>query len=126
CQPEFGLGAGLDDDGEIAFFFSSRRRHTRLQGDWSSDVCSSDLFSPASENPNRSYNSRAASFDRRTSSVARRVPSLCPSSSTREIGRASCRERVQTTLGPGPTKQRTRTQARPSTSTTPSRPPNRQ
>src|SRR5205807_3416356 len=24
--------------------FSSRRRHTRLQGDWSSDVCSSDLF----------------------------------------------------------------------------------
>src|SRR5256885_4088258 len=25
-----------------AFFFSSRRRHTRLQGDWSSDVCSSD------------------------------------------------------------------------------------
>src|ERR1039457_179977 len=27
------------------FFFSSRRRHTRLQGDWSSDVCSSDLLS---------------------------------------------------------------------------------
>src|SRR3989454_934076 len=27
----------------LAFFFSSRRRHTRLQGDWSSDVCSSDL-----------------------------------------------------------------------------------
>ena len=27
------------------FFFSSRRRHTRLQGDWSSDVCSSDLTS---------------------------------------------------------------------------------
>src|SRR5256885_9778617 len=25
------------------FFFPSRRRHTRLQGDWSSDVCSSDL-----------------------------------------------------------------------------------
>src|SRR2546426_10055295 len=28
------------------FFFSSRRRHTRLQGDWSSDVCSSDLADP--------------------------------------------------------------------------------
>src|SRR2546426_9838215 len=27
----------------LVFFFSSRRRHTRLQGDWSSDVCSSDL-----------------------------------------------------------------------------------
>src|SRR5215467_15088788 len=27
----------------VFFVFSSRRRHTRLQGDWSSDVCSSDL-----------------------------------------------------------------------------------
>src|SRR5256885_10048874 len=26
-----------------SFCFSSRGRHTRLQGDWSSDVCSSDL-----------------------------------------------------------------------------------
>src|SRR5437867_10611475 len=26
------------------FFFSSRRRHTRSYGDWSSDVCSSDLY----------------------------------------------------------------------------------
>src|SRR5207248_4948075 len=27
----------------VCFFFSSRRRHTRSYGDWSSDVCSSDL-----------------------------------------------------------------------------------
>src|SRR6266487_1099496 len=27
----------------MVFFFSSRRRHTRWTGDWSSDVCSSDL-----------------------------------------------------------------------------------
>src|SRR5690606_1773378 len=27
------------------FFFSSRRRHTRFSRDWSSDVCSSDLWS---------------------------------------------------------------------------------
>src|SRR5688500_20129622 len=27
----------------MQFFFSRGRRHTRLQGDWSSDVCSSDL-----------------------------------------------------------------------------------
>ena len=27
----------------ILFFFSSRRRHTRSDRDWSSDVCSSDL-----------------------------------------------------------------------------------
>src|SRR5256885_9189336 len=33
-----GIGGGN------MFFFSSRRRHTRLQGDWSSDVCSSDLW----------------------------------------------------------------------------------
>src|SRR5256886_8564743 len=33
-------------DGEafgVVFFFSSRRRHTRFDCDWSSDVCSSDL-----------------------------------------------------------------------------------
>src|SRR5690606_40485496 len=29
-------------------FFSSRRRHTRFSRDWSSDVCSSDLFGHAS------------------------------------------------------------------------------
>src|SRR2546430_4258352 len=28
------------------FFFSSRRRHTRFDCDWSSDVCSSDLVAP--------------------------------------------------------------------------------
>src|SRR5690348_17824282 len=28
----------------LCFFFSSRRRHTRWTGDWSSDVCSSDLI----------------------------------------------------------------------------------
>src|SRR5258706_2771186 len=32
------------DSACIFFFFSSRRRHTRLVSDWSSDVCSSDLY----------------------------------------------------------------------------------
>jgi len=37
------------------FFFSSRRRHTRYIGDWSSDVCSSDLNDePPSTNPSSS------------------------------------------------------------------------
>src|SRR5207249_8648285 len=31
-------------DGLDCFFFSSRRRHTRSKRDWSSDVCSSDLY----------------------------------------------------------------------------------
>src|SRR5688572_5744689 len=30
----------------VGFFFSSRRRHTRFDCDWSSDVCSSDLVIP--------------------------------------------------------------------------------
>src|SRR5258706_11839648 len=34
---------GLLRSGVLFFFFSSRRRHTRLVSDWSSDVCSSDL-----------------------------------------------------------------------------------
>src|SRR5205085_8221154 len=29
---------------QAPFFFSSRRRHTRFDCDWSSDVCSSDLW----------------------------------------------------------------------------------
>src|ERR1022692_2880375 len=37
----------------LLFFFSSRRRHTRLQGDWSSDVCSSDLLPAARSHARR-------------------------------------------------------------------------
>src|SRR2546421_8462144 len=33
------------------FFFSSRRRHTRSDRDWSSDVCSSDLLGPFLNQP---------------------------------------------------------------------------
>src|SRR5262249_59128648 len=33
----------------LFFFFSSRRRHTRLVSDWSSDVCSSDLREPSAQ-----------------------------------------------------------------------------
>src|SRR2546429_4860493 len=39
CATQYG------DRGEVcSFFFSSRRRHTRCSRDWSSDVCSSDLY----------------------------------------------------------------------------------
>src|SRR2546430_3422524 len=34
----------------FCFFFSSRRRHTRFDCDWSSDVCSSDLATGAWSN----------------------------------------------------------------------------
>src|SRR2546430_6940878 len=39
--------------GPIVFFFSSRRRHTRFDCDWSSDVCSSDLFASSEQLPTR-------------------------------------------------------------------------
>src|SRR5690348_10595704 len=37
------------------FFFSSRRRHTRWTGDWSSDVCSSDLIVDGTLVPTRDH-----------------------------------------------------------------------
>src|SRR5256886_16934709 len=36
----------------MLFFFSSRRRHTRFDCDWSSDVCSSDLYLPVNKRRN--------------------------------------------------------------------------
>src|SRR2546430_16262272 len=39
--------------GHLLFFFSSRRRHTRFDCDWSSDVCSSDLPGGAAEDGGR-------------------------------------------------------------------------
>src|SRR5256886_2380634 len=43
----------------FVFFFSSRRRHTRFDCDWSSDVCSSDL-KPTGVNPQLVWNVRRA------------------------------------------------------------------
>src|SRR5689334_16345956 len=40
------------------FFFSSRRRHTIWNCDWSSDVCSSDLHGPADEQRRRGRRER--------------------------------------------------------------------
>src|SRR2546430_8036569 len=87
------------------FFFSSRRRHTRFDCDWSSDVCSSDL---ALDVPERTTSlmpsSRATSQSTSTGappippplngSGARRVHRTTPSARGSQIGRASCRERV--------------------------------
>src|SRR5690606_41162775 len=51
----------VDLYGCVAFFFSSRRRHTRFSRDWSSDVCSSDLFSDSGlGNSTYSYTARVA------------------------------------------------------------------
>src|SRR6266567_6424534 len=54
----------------LFFFFSSRRRHTRFDCDWSSDVCSSDLWDKELSTGGwlclgwpRGYGGRAASVD---------------------------------------------------------------
>src|ERR1035438_7094721 len=45
CGVQHGSAAGAEGGRRDAgFFFSSRRRHTRCLSDWSSDVCSSDLY----------------------------------------------------------------------------------
>src|SRR5256885_15824823 len=73
------------------FFFSSRRRHTRLQGDWSSDVCSSDLSAHV-------FLAHDVVLGRRGAvkvlhpALAGDLPFL---RRFREIGRASCRGRVE-------------------------------
>src|SRR5438093_3831709 len=50
----------------VGVFFSSRRRHTRLVSDWSSDVCSSDLEGPerAGGDPRRCVGVRLSRRDR--------------------------------------------------------------
>src|SRR5205807_6422804 len=90
----------------FCFFFSSRRRHTRLQGDWSSDVCSSDLFEvnyrlapqfthPAMvediETAIRWVKKHAMEYHLDPQRIALAGESA---GGHLEIGRASCRERV--------------------------------
>src|SRR5690606_40580226 len=90
-----------------AFFFSSRRRHTRFSRDWSSDVCSSDL--------ERREDKRKQKEERKSYALSD-VPSRSAFGTQRkegkpergrgygrgysrtfknQIGRASCRERVE-------------------------------
>src|SRR2546430_13248140 len=86
------------------FFFSSRRRHTRFDCDWSSDVCSSDLAGPP---PVRAPIRPAAAallkvHAGNVGQTVRRAIPPAPGFAARDsapalspkIGRASCRERV--------------------------------
>src|SRR5258706_5003705 len=50
---QFFSTEGLAAVSLVYFFFSSRRRHTRLVSDWSSDVCSSDLAVLPTDHPLR-------------------------------------------------------------------------
>src|SRR5206468_8576198 len=93
------------------FVFSSRRRHTRSDRDWSSDVCSSDLVVGAFQREvrrldgNQQMRGRHERVDRQQAKRRRTIDDdrlvamtdgleaiLQPK--MREIGRASCRESV--------------------------------
>src|SRR5436309_5266448 len=97
------------------FFFSSRRRHTRFSRDWSSDVCSSDLpcrlqrqdsggrlLLPAHhrQGPARLRRHRVPAAGDEASECACSYACACDrdhlrgQARRRQIGRASCRERV--------------------------------
>src|SRR5256885_3599491 len=67
CEIYFDQIAGA------VFFFSSRRRHTILQGDWSSDVCSSDLDHERPEDQ-RQHPQHIARRDRDAVRPVERVP----------------------------------------------------
>src|SRR5690606_39742388 len=94
------------------FFFSSRRRHTRFSRDWSSDVCSSDLRRfPLDHRAPEMQNRLIAAYTK--GAFARDVllakqdyvqaygigsaywqQADAPQQQTLQIGRASCREKV--------------------------------
>src|SRR5438876_6417524 len=97
-----------------ASFFSSSSRHTRWTGDWSSDVCSSDLpLAPSClELPiaragarlcrrlylrERRQRARLATQDRREPMVpGQELRHFCPARAVSpEIGRAACREECE-------------------------------
>src|SRR5437899_6360022 len=98
------------------FFFSSRRRHTRCLSDWSSDVCSSDLAEPAvanaqfdSDEPTKvirlvvdqnkarvlGFSSQDLAVFLNSSVSGLSVTYVRERDKQIEIGKASCRERVE-------------------------------
>src|SRR6202163_2587934 len=75
--------------GADLFFFSSRRRHTRSPGDWSSDVCSSDLMIRHTRSPG-DWSSDVCSSDPRLNSSHQAISyAVFCLEFRREIGRAS-------------------------------------
>src|SRR5256886_11017311 len=86
------------------FFFSSRRRHTRFDCDWSSDVCSSDLkigmavvavvFIAFALSSSFLAPRRRPDFPGRNGLSVFVLASFVLFAAMLKIGRASCRERV--------------------------------
>src|SRR5690242_21893765 len=85
----------------LLFFFSSRRRHTRLTCDWSSDVCSSDLTTAMLWTVLPKPTSNAAMNAERSMPGINANSRIGPS----KIGRASCRERGEISEVEGASKK---------------------
>src|SRR5437762_13542576 len=98
------------------FFFSSRRRHTRYIGDWSSDVCSSDLEEVRMRRvaviivavvvAGASGTVAQEAYPTRPVTIVNPFPpggiaDLTARPLAAEIGRASCRERAWIVVRPG-------------------------
>src|SRR5699024_12221779 len=99
-----------------SFFCSSRRRHTRSIRDWSSDVCSADLYTEApgpdeearATWPDRSVISQELFAEAQTMAGWLDAPRVVVDDDAHgdliselqsQIGRASCRERVSDSVG---------------------------
>src|SRR5689334_23777042 len=117
-SPSTSFGLVKLTEGRFFFFFSSRRRHTRWNCDWSSDVCSSDLGEPVEhvtpdttfkiENPvavlnTSKHKAQAEAFvkflytdagQRAWAQAGFRPVNQQVAQEFAQIGRASCRERV--------------------------------
>src|SRR5437016_10137088 len=83
------------------FFFSSRRRHTRLVSDWSSDVCSSDLYATSADSVRRLH-IFDAQYPKLIFAAALADPRrpIYLSDAYGKIGRASCRKECRSRWSP--------------------------
>src|SRR5690606_39618061 len=95
------------------FFFSSRRRHTRFSRDWSSDVCSSDLaqvtvpvtyaevweFWLSNRELSDAVDFVTIHILPYWENIPIRADLAAAHADEIQIGRASCRERVEATAG---------------------------
>src|SRR5690606_40079996 len=95
----YPTGAVSTSAGSSSFsLFSSRRRHTRFSRDWSSDVCSSDLPERIAPSLRERPATSGLLAEPRTHTPFPTLESLLApvmADAAREIGRASCRERVE-------------------------------
>src|SRR6266487_3956887 len=79
----------------LSFFFSSRRRHTRWTGDWSSDVCSSDLATACERAQNPAETGSPAGRARRSSRFLRECGEHVEVESVPRVKRSSAGELAQ-------------------------------